>query len=191
MVRREAVRLQRPMSSGAMPQGNNLRLPCTAYWDTQTWVVRFDQADWIELQFEGTVSVPRPKFSELEEQLNWAIATANDALVPKKIAACSVVRGQPIWVDCVERLRPLHHTVLRSGKDFGPWFQRVWGCVWPTIYREQNVLGGRAELDPIRKEMAACLASVPRLTMWMFVFAKLVCLAQIGRGLGTCSDFRD
>jgi hypothetical protein len=80
---------------------------------------------------------------------------------------------------------------LSNSRDFSPWFTRVWDCVWPVIYREQNMLNGKADLNRIRSEIKECLTTQPRLTVWMFLFAKLSSLIMVGRGLGQCADFID
>ncbi len=52
LVRQEAVRLQRTLSTSGMPSGMNLELPCTASWDLNSWSIRFDQADWVVRRYE-------------------------------------------------------------------------------------------------------------------------------------------
>ena len=95
-----------------------------------------------------------------------------------------------LWIGCVKRLEALHKQILATeAKDYSPWFRRTWACVWTVIYREQNVLRGQANVDVVRSELTACVGTVPRLTTWMFAFAKLVCENQLGRGLGICGDY--
>ena len=90
----------------------------------------------------------------------------------------------------MKRLEHLHKQILTTqANDFAPWFRRTWACVWTVVYREQNVLRGQANVDVVRAELAACVSTVPRLTTWMFVFAKLICENQLGRGLGICGDY--
>jgi len=43
----------------------------------------------------------------------------------------------------------------------------------------------------LRRELKACLDAQPRLCMWMFLFAKLICQTQLSTGLGFCADFGD
>ena len=190
LVRQEAVRLQKTMSTAGLPPGLNLQLACKAVWDLKGWSVRFDQAEWVVVRYDEPVSVPRPAWEEIEECVGWAIANANDALVPKIIAKTSGDLGPQPWTSCVPRIECLHQRVLvQDAKHYSPWFRRVWACVWPVVYREQNVLRGEANIDVVRKELAACIQEIPRLTTWMFAFAKLVCECQLGRGLGISADY--
>jgi hypothetical protein len=190
LARQEAVRLQQTMSTAGLPQGLNLQLNCKATWDLKGWSVRFDQAEWVVVRYDEPVSVTRPEFDEIDETLAWAIATANESLVPKVIAKTSGEFEKLPWLGCSDRLEPLHRRVLiADAKHTSPWFRRVWACVWPVVYREQNVLRGQANIDDVRQELAACIKEVPRLTTWMFVFAKLVCECQLGRGLGLSADY--
>jgi len=190
LVRKEAVRLQRPLSTAGMPSGLNLKLPCKAVWDLTGWSIRFDQADWIVLRYEEPFSTERPDLSDFEESLNWTIAKAHESLVPKNAPNCTNVNGAAPWIGCVKRLESFHKQILSTeAKDYSPWFRRTWACVWTVIYREQNVLRGQANVDVVRSELTACVGTVPRLTTWMFAFAKLVCENQLGRGLGICGDY--
>jgi hypothetical protein len=190
LVRKEAVRLQRAMNTAAMPQGMNLKLPCTAKWDASRWSVQFDQVDWVIIHYEDPFTTDRPCLDDLDEKLGWITATANDKLVPKKAPPCEFLPTSQPWMSCVERLQPLHHRVLiQDAKHTSNWFRRTWGCVWTVVYREQNALRGQADLDATRKEIAACITNVPDLTTWMFLFAKLLCECQMGRGLGVSGDF--
>ncbi len=190
LVRKEAVRLQRPLSTAGMPSGLNLELPCKAVWDLTGWSIRFDQADWVVLRYEEPFSTERPDLSDFDESLIWTIAKAHEALVPKNAPNCTNVNGAAPWIGCVKRLESLHKQILSSdAKDYAPWFRRTWACVWTVIYREQNVLRGQANVDVVRAELTACVGTVPRLTTWMFAFAKLLCENQLGRGLGICGDY--
>ena len=190
LVRKEAVRLQRTLSTAGMPSGLNLKLPCKASWDLTGWSIRFDQADWVELRYEEPFSAERPDLSDFEEPLHFAIAKANETLVPKSVPACTNVNSAAPWMSCVKRLEHLHKQILAPGAtDYAPWFRRTWACVWTVVYREQNVLRGQANVDVVRAELSACVTTVPRLTTWMFVFAKLICENQLGRGLGICGDY--
>lgn len=190
LVRQEAVRLQRSMNTAAMPQGMNLSLSCTAQWDLKAWSIRFDQADGVVVGREDPFSVVRPTVEELNESIFWMLAAANESLIPKSVAKCSTgVNLQP-WIACSSRLESLHQRVLiQEANLFAPWFRRTWACVWPVVYREQNILRGQARLDAIRQELAACITNVPRLAVWMFVLAKLLCESQLGRGLGISVDY--
>lgn len=190
LVRQESVRLQKAMSAAAIPGGLNLRLPCTAAWDLKGWSIRFDQAEWVVIRYDEPFTVERPAMEELDETLMWAVAAAQDGLLPKSLPKLQwEAKAQP-WMGCVKRLEPLHTRVLvQDAAGYAPWFRRVWACVWTVIYREQNVLRGLADLDVVRQELAECINHAPRLTIWMFVFAKLVCECQLGRGLGISGDY--
>ena len=190
LARQEAVRQQQSMSTSAIPTGLNLQLPCTALWDLNGWSIRFDQAEWVVIRYDEPFSVERPALQEIDDALAWAIATANDTLLPKFVAKASAEIGAQAWIKCVPRIEPLHQRILvQEVKHTTAWFRRVWACVWAVIYREQNVLRGQANIDVVRQELAVCIKEVPRLTTWMFVFAKLVCESQLGRGLGVSGDY--
>lgn len=190
LVRQEAVRLQKATSAAAMPAGMNLRLPCTAAWDLKGWSIRFDQADWVVIRYEEPFTVARPTVSELDDTLMWAIATAHDTLLPKSLPKLQWESKAEPWMGCVKQLEFLSGRVLlKDATEYAAWFRRVWACVWTVIYREQNVLRGQADIDAVRQELADCIAHVPRLTIWMFAFAKLVCECQLGRGLGISGDY--
>lgn len=192
LVRKEAVRLQRTMNTAGMPQGLNLSLACQATWDTQRWSVSFDAADWVVVRYEEPFTAIRPSMLDLDERLSWIVAAAHDKLLPKKLAECAFEPAEMPWMSCVPRMLAFHKRILvADSRHHHPWFRRSWSCVWTAIYREQNVLRGLAEIDVVRKEMAACMSHVPQLTTWMFVFAKLLCECQLGRGLGLSGDYVD
>lgn len=187
-LRQEAVRLQQTLNTAAMPSGLTLRLNCHAVWDLQHWSIRFDDAQWMRIPYEDPFSVERPEFSEIEETILWAMAEAHDGLQPKSPCAVQVEPGP--WMNCVPRFKELHERVLvKDAKKYSAWFRRVWSCVWTIIYREQNVLRGQANIDTVRQEAAAIIKEAPRMTLWMFVFAKLACECQLGRGLGVSADY--
>ncbi len=191
LVRSEAVRLQKRLNTSAVLQTSTMQLPCTARWDTKQWSVQFDQVDWIMVAYDDLPVMRRPDFAQLEERLMWSLANANDALVVKKAAACSYRPRDQAWYDCVHSLRPLHSMMQDNHSAFSTWLLRTWNCVWPIVYREQNQLREKADIDWVRTEFRDCLAAQPKLCVWMFVFAKLVCQSQIGTGLGICADFGD
>ncbi len=192
LVRNEALRQKRSMSVNVFPDGKNLELACKAHWDGTNWTVRFEQVDWVSVNYEEPFRTKRPTLESMHEAIMWGAANGNDSMIPKQVAKLTqpaIVEG---WFDCVPRLKELHQLVLiDESESYAPWFRRAWGVVWPVIYREHNVLRGMIELDRARKELAACITSAPRMTVWMFAYAKLICLAQIGRGLGTLGDFVD
>jgi hypothetical protein len=191
LVRKEALRLQQSFSMSAIGSSNTLTLPCRAGWDLKSWSVRFDSIDWVVVRYEEIPSMSRPSYEELEELFAWLIATSGEATVPKKNSQCDFRPQLPAWTDCVPALSGLHRLLSKSPNDFSPWMVRVWHCVWPIVYREQQVLRERADIAVVRNELRICLTAQPQLCLWMFLFAKLVCQTQVGTGLGFCADFRD
>ncbi|MCA9129314.1 MAG: hypothetical protein KDB22_19645 [Planctomycetales bacterium] len=190
-VRSEAMRLSKSLNTNAVPKGNTLHLPCAAKWSDDAWSVQFDQLDWLVAKYEGPAQVNRPSLQSIEDHLFWALASADERIVVKAAAPAAMdVRAQT-WHGSEPRLEPLHQRFSRESTSLAPWISMVWNCVWPTVYREQNLLNGRADLDRIRQEMKQCLEIQPKLTLWMFTYAKLICVAQVGSGLGLCADFQD
>lgn len=191
LVRSEAVRLKRALNTTTIGQESLKRLPCSASWADNRWSVQFDQVDWIIVQYEGSVSVQRPELEAIEEAIAWTLANAHDTVLNKSVKPCDFALQHSIWMDCVAKLKPIHQLVLSNAKDFSPWFLRVWDCVWPVVYREQNQLNGKADINWIRAEVKDCMTEQPRLTVWMFMFAKLSSQVMVGGGLGHCADFTD
>lgn len=191
LVRSEAVRLKRALNTTTIGQESLKHLPCIARWEENRWSVQFDQVDWIMVQYGEFVSVQRPRFESIEEAIAWTMANAHDTILNKSIKPCDFSLQKSMWMDCVEKLKPIHELVLNNSKDFSPWFNRVWDCVWPVVYREQNHLNGKADINWIRAEIKDCMAAQPRITVWMFMFAKLASQIMIGGGLGHCADFED
>lgn len=191
LVRSEAVRLRRALNTTTIGQESLKHLPCTARWADNQWSVTFDQVDWIVVRYEGYVSVQRPQLEAIEEAIAWTIANAHDTILTKTVKPCDFILQRSPWMDCVEKLKPIHQMVLSNSKDFSPWFNRAWDCVWPVIYREQNLLNGKADINWIRAEIRDCMSAQPRLTVWMFMFAKLTSQIMVGGGLGHCADFVD
>ncbi len=191
LVRNEAVRLRQALNTTKIGQESLKHLPCTARWADNQWSVQFDQLDWIIVRYEDCVSVQRPQLEAIEEAIAWTMANAHDTILTKSGKSCDFILQRSPWMDCVEKLTPIHQLVLSNSKDFSPWFTRAWDCVWPVIYREQNFLNGKADINWIRAEMKDCLSAQPRLTVWMFMVAKLSSQIMVGRGLGHCADFVD
>jgi hypothetical protein len=192
LVRIEAVRLKQKLNTTAVSQTTSMKhLPCTARWKDNLWTVQFDPVDWIHVNYEDFVSIPRPCLEVVEEPIAFTMAHAHDSVLVKNVRPCDFRLQHSEWMDCVARLMPIHQMILSNSRDFSPWFTRVWDCVWPVIYREQNMLNGKADLNRIRSEIKECLTTQPRLTVWMFLFAKLSSLIMVGRGLGQCADFID
>ena len=188
LLRQEAVRLQQTLNTAAMPSGLTLRLNCRGEWDMAHWLIRFDDAQWMIINYEDPFSVERPELTEIEEVVMWAVATANESLQPKSKSSTEVGAGP--WMSCVPKLKEFHERIMvQDSKQYTAWFRRVWACVWTIIYREQNVLRGQANIDVVRQEIATAIKEAPRLTLWTFVFAKLLCECQLGRGLGASADY--
>lgn len=186
LVREQAVKLQKPFDSSAFGHANTLHPKCTGAWDGKLWTIQFEDVPWLKLTYDELPSVPRPDFAKIEDTITFAMGEA-DRLHSNKQNI--VLNSQSVsWQDCIPSLSGLHNEMLRSD-GFSPWFRRVWQCVWPVVYREQNVLRGKADLSIIRPELKACLESTPKLSVWMFVFAKLVCMTQTGMGLGINADY--
>jgi hypothetical protein len=191
LVRSEAVRLRQSLNTAAVTQTSTMHLPCTARWINNAWTVQFDQLDWIVVSYEDSPTMPHPALETLEQPLMQALAHADKAIAVKDAGPCSFSLRPAPWMGCVDRLQPLHNSLIENNHDFSPWLMKTWNCVWPVVYKEQNVLKGLADLDTIRREIKTCLEAQPRLTVWMFLFAKLVTQMQAGRGLGLCADFVD
>jgi hypothetical protein len=191
LVRKEALRLQQSFSMSAIGASNTLTLPCRARWDLNCWSVQFDSIEWVVVRYEEIPSMTRPSYDELEELFTWLLATSGEAKVNKKNSQTDFRPQLPAWLDCVAGLSGLHRLLSKSPSDFSPWMVRVWHCIWPIVYREQQVLRERADIAVVRNELRICLTAQPQLCLWMFLFAKLVSQTQVGSGLGFCADFRD
>ncbi len=191
LVRSEAVRLQQSLSLSAMPQATTLQLPCTARWDTKSWSVSFDQVQWMVRRYDALPIMARPTYEELQERLLRLVTVANNTLITKQAANCAFSATGAAWQDCVASLQPLHIDLHRQAGKLSPWLLRTWNCVWPVVYREQHVLQERADIEVVRRELKACLEGQPKLCLWMFLFAKLICQSQLTTGLGFCADFGD
>ncbi len=188
LVRSEAVRLQKSLSLSAVAPASTQQIPCVARWDMRAWSIRFDPIDWVVIAYDELPAMQRPAYAELAERLSRLMATANDTLVVKQAANCNFAPARAAWV---ASLQPLHASLRSQPSRYAPWLTRTWYCVWPIVYREQQVLRERADIAALRRELKACLDAQPRLCMWMFLFAKLVCQTQLSTGLGFCADFRD
>ncbi|MFO1064700.1 MAG: hypothetical protein U0892_12625 [Pirellulales bacterium] len=190
LVRQEAVRLQRSMNTAAVGPGMNLKLPCKGHWIDKGWSIRFDSADWIVNRYEEPITVERPDGRELVDKLGWMMTWADEQLLPKQVAKFTEDETPYPWLGCLTELESLHRSVLGSGsRGYSPWFRRTWGAVWPVVYREQGALKGLADIDVVRKELAACVSAVPKLTVWMFAFGKLIGESRLGHGLGLSADY--
>jgi hypothetical protein len=190
-VRKEAVRLQKSHSLAANQGGSTLHLPCQASWDGKRWQVQFDQVDWVVRPYDDIPVIGRPTVDVLQDQILLTLAEA-DAHIRVNAGTASIKPeyNQP-WLAANQKLHALHSSLIHQSSDYSDWLLRIWLCAWPVVYREQSLLQGKADLGHIRQEMKACLNAQPRLTIWMMVFAKLICQVAVGRGLGFCADFRD
>ena len=191
LVRQEAVRLQQSFKMSAVEQATTVRLACTARWDQKRWSVQFDQVPWVVVTYDDLPHMPRPASGPLCDWLLGLVGTAGQAQVTAHSGGCEFQLEKPAWYQCVEPLSELHQCLGEAQGGFSPWLVRAWHCIWPVVYREQQVLHERADIGHIRSELAACVQAQPRLCLWMFLFAKLVCQTQLGSGLGCCADYRD
>lgn len=197
LVRKQAVRQQQAFDSTSVGTTSLMHLPCTARWDGTAWAIQFDQTPWLVLDYEDPAIVRRPDIGDIEETLLWAMSAADEALCPKHPRSVTEPERVPPWIDRVSYLAQVHQSVLQSGSSagpsdkgsFSPLFRAAWACVWPTVYREQNLLAGKADIETVRGGIAECMSAAPDLTLWMFVFAKLVCQTATGRGLGFSVDY--
>jgi len=193
ILRTEAIRLGKPLSvTGAPPSKESLLwLICEAEWDRSNWSFRFDNPNWIKRNCEGGYVVARPELSTIEATISEAIGGVLKTIPKGTSTIPNAKLGVQSWMHSIPRLMPLHQNVLaRQAEAASPWFYRTWACVWPVIYREQNRLRGPCDIELIRRELEACFRNVPQLTIWMFGCAKLVCLHQLGGGLGISGDFK-
>lgn len=190
LVRSEAMRLSKSLNTNAVAKSSTINLPCVATWENEAWKVQFEQVDWIVVNYEDQAFVDRPQLSDIEEKLLFAASFAEEKLTANKRVDFALDKRQLPWHMSVDRLQPLHERLRSDASSYSPWFFKVWSTVWPIVYREQNVLSGKADINFLRNEIKNCLQSQPKLTVWMFLFAKIVCLTQTGSGLGLCADFR-
>ena len=193
IVRLEAIRLGKPLSVIGMPPAKEslLWLNCRAEWDRNNWVFHFENPNWITKTYEGGFEVARPELSELEARLSEAIGIAIQNLSKGTATIPNIKLSEQPWMHSIPRLLSMHQKVItRQANAASPWFFRTWFCVWPVIYREQNRLQGACDIESIRRDLEACFRNVPELTVWMFAFSKLICLHQVGGGLGISGDFK-
>jgi hypothetical protein len=189
LLRREAVRQRRMSSAAAMQTSTTLERIVTAKWDGSKWLMVFADADWVDVQYDEPFESSRPTAQAIEELLIAALVDAESKVLPKALSNVSHSSTDP-WKDAVPRLSDLHDNVVSKRSSLHPWMQRVWCAVWPVIYREQNQLHGKCDLDWVRKELADCFQYVPKATLWTLVAAKLICASQLSRGLGINGNFR-
>ncbi len=192
LIRREMVRNGRSFNANALPDGGLLRMTCQAAWDTKSWSMKFENPPWLSIRYEAGFFAPRPPMADIEDKISMAIMETIDTLKLKSTISNTQFLDDSSWIQSIEKLAPLHTSVLLKN-DFSasPQFRRTWACVWPVIYREQNKLKGENDVARLRKELEFSFQNGPRLTLWLFVFAKLICKMQLGTGLGACGEFRN
>ncbi len=190
LLRKEAVRQRKSINVTAMSESGTQEQPCVAKWDRKQWSITFDKAEWVTISHEDPFVTDRFSLDEVQDRIMTAAIDAETRLIPKTVPGVNY-GFETAWMNSVSSLLPLHQAVLQGqSKNSNAWFRKTWAAVWPVIYREQNRLSQPCELHHIRSQLAECFATVPRLTVWMFVMAKLVCVAQLNRGLGVGGDFR-
>ncbi len=190
LLRREAVRRGKGLNVQAIPNSTAVRVPCTGRWSGNSWRIHFDQPDWLTLEPTEILQAPRPTWDVMEAAMLDSLAFANGNFkTPPRLAFPPI---DPSWMRSVESLYAWHRSILVTN-DVGlnPWMRRTWSAVWPVVYRERNKLRGECDLAALRKEVAECFSSVPLLTEWMFIFARLACELLYERGLGISADFVD
>ena len=189
VLRREAVRHGKSISTALLPNTQSVQLNCTAAWDRQQWAVRIKEAEWRQFKY------PQP-FRGERESLDVASAALSrwftDAKVAGPIEKVSSSASPSPWIRSVPRLEPLHAAVFAAKPlpAYANTLQAAWQAVWPVIYREQNRLNQPVDLNQVRQDLAASFRDAPQLTLSIFVAAKLICLHQLGRGLGVCGDWQ-
>lgn len=192
LIRKEAVRKGKPLNISAIPDGGMYTAASTGHWDLTDWTTNFETPNWLSIKQTGPFTTKRPEMSEIEEALMVAIDHANTKMQPANGAKISITPSKIAWIYNIERLQELHEHIVGDNKyDVSAWFKRVWCAVWPVVYRERNRLRGASDLQWIRTELADCFKTVPEMTEWMFVFARLTCQMQVGNGLGIAGDFVD
>lgn len=190
LLRREAVRLGKGLNVHAIPNSTAVRVPCTARWNNDSWCIQFEQPDWLTLQPTEILQTLRPTWDVMESAMLDSLAFANGNFkTPPKLLFPPM---DPSWMRSVESLYAWHRSILVTNEvGLNPWMRRTWAAVWPVVYRERNKLRGECDLTALRKEVAECFSSVPLLTEWMFIFARLACEFLYERGLGIVADFVD
>ena len=189
MVRKLAIRRNKPMNVNAFPTGNILDLACTLDWTPRSWTIRFEQPDWMSIEMDSEFIAPRPSFDLLTERLIDALSTAKERFTSKSPLS-NFTPDSSNWTTCIDEFSQWHReALLADSYGLSPWMRRTWNCVWPVIYRERNRLKGHCDLAYLRSELKACFDHSPALVEWMFVVARLACEIHIGRGLGTAGDF--
>lgn len=186
LIREQAVQKQKAYSQTTL--GNQtLSLSCTANWSGKAWEIRFESPDWFTVDYADAVTVERIGANTIDEVALEAIAKAESALSRDKTIPKSAEK-QTSWTDCVPQVEDLLTKILGSS-ELSERTKMIVCCVWPTVYREENMLAGKADIDWLRPIMADCLKASPQLTIWMFVYAKLLFQLHRGYGLGFCADF--
>ena len=189
LMRSEAVRQRRGMT---VPNtvGHTLHLPARAKWANSTWTITFAQTDWIQRTSDLAFQTDRYEQKQIDEVALQCAEVAVGAILKTTLPSTQVSSDRE-WMYSVTKLSTLHQSVMTNYNDpKSVWFRKVWCAVWPVIYREQNVLNQPCDLIQLKADLADCFKTVPKLTVWMFVYAKLVCSSSMSGGLGVCGRFR-
>ncbi len=186
LVREAAVRQQKSFDFNAWGKNSNLKLPCKAEWREQAWHIQFATPDWLVMSYDESAEVNRPSPNNFDDLLLDIATRASKSVRATKRPAADA--GNNDWFECVPSLSFLHEA-LQDDKNFPSQLRQVWNCVWPTVYREESVLRGKADLRWVQSEISYSLENEPSLTLWMFLFAKLVYQVHAGNGLGFLADF--
>jgi hypothetical protein len=189
LLRREAVRLGKGLNVQAIPTSTSVRIPCEARWNARQWSIHFEQPDWLTWEPTESLQAQRPNWDVVQSTLLDSLAYANGSFKNLPKLGMFSPTDAP-WMRSLESLYAWHRSILVTN-DLGlnPWVRRVWAAVWPVVYRERNKLRGECDLVALKREVAECFGSVPLLTEWMFIFARLACELICERGLGIAADF--
>ncbi|MFO0014485.1 MAG: hypothetical protein ACK553_17260 [Planctomycetota bacterium] len=191
LLRREAVRRSKGLNVQAIPASSMVNIACTARWDTEKWMIQFEQPNWLILEMGDIVHAERPSCDAVEAVLLDVLADAQSRLPVASKPPSAQAQDAP-WMRSVTALYPWHRSILLTNEvGLNAWMRRVWAAVWPVIYRERNRLRGECDLSALRQEVAECFREAPLMTEWMFLFARLVCAVRFERGLGIAADFVD
>jgi hypothetical protein len=192
MIRRQMVGHGRSFSASALPEGTTLKLKCIGHWDTARWSMKFESPAWMSVEYESPFHTQRPDWSQIEDKVTMSIIETIDALKLKSTVSNTQYVDDTSWIQSIESLRSFHESILiKNNLGASPLFRRVWAAVWQVIYRQENKLKGDSDLGRLRKELEFAFQNGPRMTLWLFVLAKLTCKMQRGGGLGACGEFRD
>ena len=189
LLRSEAVRQRRGMT---VPNtvGHTLHLPAIAKWADSNWTITFEQTDWIQRTSDLAFQTDRYEQTHIDAVAMQCAEVAHKAMLKTSLQSAQASSDRE-WMSSVEKLSSLHQNLLSTYSDSkSVWFRKVWCAVWPVIYREQNVLNQPCDLIQLKAELADCFTTLPKLTIWMFIYARLICGASLAGGLGVCGRYR-